>query len=166
MTSSVQVFVSAGSNIFPQQNIQRACQQLREIFGSIAISSVYRTQSVGFEGDDFLNLVLCFTTSLEVSEVKRLLDEVEQQAGRARGNNSFMSRTLDLDLLLYGEHVINEGGVTVPRADILDYAFVLGPMAELAPDLLHPLEGKSIDELWQQSDFSDQLIERLTGIEL
>ena len=149
----VDVYVSAGSNIDPERHLRDACLGLAEKFGPLSLSSVYRTRAVGFDGDDFLNLVVSFSTALDVHAVKAELDETEARAGRERSEQSFAPRTLDLDLLLYGSQVIDESGVRVPRADILKYAFVLAPIAELAPDLRHPVEGRTMRELW--SAFGD-----------
>ncbi len=161
--TAVDVFVSAGSNIDPEHHLRAACRSIAERFGPLSLSSVYRTTAVGFDGDDFLNLVLSFSTVLDVRAVKAALDEIEARAGRRRGDSSFAPRTLDLDLLLYGDAVLDEPGLRVPRADILDYAFVLAPIAELQPGLRHPVDGRSMSELWAAFDGSRQGIERLSA---
>ena len=108
-----------------------------------------------------VNLVLSFSTDLDVHTVIACLDEAEVRAGRARSAESFVPRTLDLDLLLYGQQVLDESAVRVPRADILQYAFVLAPIAELAPDLRHPVDGRTMCELWSAFEGGDQGIRRL-----
>ena len=155
------VYVSAGSNIEPQRNLRSALVELEHIFGELAVSSVYRTRAIGFEGDDFLNLVLSFKTSLPPESVVAELDRVETSAGRHREGERFAPRTLDLDLLLCGDAVINRPRLNLPRADLTDYAFVLGPMAELAPDLVHPVLGESMQALWAVFDQAAQPITRL-----
>ena len=159
--TAVDVFVSAGSNIDPQHHLRAACRRLAESFGSLSMSSVYRTKAVGFDGDDFLNLVLSFSTELDIQTVIACLDEVEVSAGRAQSAESFAPRTLDLDLLLYGHRVLDDSTVRVPRADILQYAFVLAPIAELAPDLRHPVDGRTMRELWSAFEGGDRGIRRL-----
>jgi len=159
--TAVDVYVSAGSNIDPQHYLRAACRRLAERFGSLSMSSVYRTKAVGFDGDDFLNLVLSFSTDLDVHAVNACLEEAEALAGRARSAKPFAPRTLDLDLLLYGHQVLEESTVRVPRADILQYAFVLAPIAELAPDLRHPVDGRTMRELWSAFEGGDQGILRL-----
>jgi len=159
----VDVYVSAGSNIEPERHLRMACRSLAEQFGPLSLSSVYRTTAVGFDGDDFLNLVLSFSTGLGVHAVKACLDETEARAGRAPAAHAFVPRTLDLDLLLYGSEVLDEPTVCVPRADILDYAFVLAPLAELAPDLRHPVDGRPMRELWAAFEGGEQGIRRLAG---
>jgi len=158
----VSVYVSAGSNIEPQANLTDALGELEQLFGKLAVSSVYRTKAVGFEGDDFLNLVLSFETDLPPADVVVELDRVETSAGRHRQGERFGPRTLDLDLLLYGDAVMDEPGLVLPRADITDYAFVLGPLAEMAPELTHPESGRTMRELWAAFDQTSQPIDRLT----
>ncbi len=160
--TAVDVYVSAGSNIEPEYHLRAACRRIADRFGSLSLSSVYRTKAVGFDGDDFLNLVMSFSTVLDIHAVKVTLDEIEASAGRAACAESFAPRTLDLDLLLYGREVLDEPTVKVPRADILKYAFVLVPMAELAPDLRHPVDGRTMNELRSAFEAGEKGIRRLT----
>lgn len=160
--TAVDVYVSAGSNIDPEHHLRAACRRLADRFGPLSLSSVYRTKAVGFDGDDFLNLVVSFSTSVDVHTVKAHLDENELCAGRTGSAESFVPRTLDLDLLLYGTQVLDNPTVRVPRADILNYAFVLAPIAELAPDLRHPVDGRTMCELWSAFEGGEQGIRRLT----
>jgi 2-amino-4-hydroxy-6-hydroxymethyldihydropteridine diphosphokinase len=160
--TAVDVYISAGSNIDPEHHLRSACRRLADRFGPLSLSSVYRTKAVGFDGDDFLNLVVSFSTDLDVYTIKATLDETEVRAGRAPCAESFMPRTLDLDLLLYGREVLDDPMVCVPRADILRYAFVLAPIAELVPDLRHPVDGRTMCELWSAFEDGEQGIRRLT----
>jgi len=160
--TAVDVYVSAGSNIDPERHLRSACRTLVDRFGPLSLSSVYDTSAVGFAGDDFLNLVMRFSTDLDVHAVKAVLDETEMAAGRTASAESFAPRTLDLDLLLYGARVFDEAAVRVPREDILQYAFVLAPLAELAPELRHPTDGRTMRELWSLFDHPEQRIRRLT----
>lgn len=146
----VEVYVSAGSNVDPEENLRLACRELRRRFGRVETSSVYRNPAVGFQGDDFLNLVLRFRTADSPEVVVEQLERLHGLAGRVRGPDSFAPRPLDLDLLLYGMAVIPD--LRVPRDDIRKYAFVLGPLAELAPDLRHPVTGEAMVELWSRFD--------------
>ncbi|MDP6674832.1 MAG: 2-amino-4-hydroxy-6-hydroxymethyldihydropteridine diphosphokinase [Gammaproteobacteria bacterium] len=158
----VDVYVSAGSNIDPEHHLRTACHRLVDRFGPLTLSSIYRTKAVGFAGDDFLNLVLSFSTDDDVHAVKEYLDVTEAGAGRESSAKSLQPRTLDLDLLLYGNAVLDEPALRVPRADILQYAFVLAPLAELAPDLRHPVDGRTMHELWAAFEGGEQGIRRLT----
>lgn len=158
---AVDVYVSAGSNIAPWENLQLACRELTRRFGPLAISGVYRNPPVGFTGDDFLNLVLRFRTAEPPAAVVAELERLHVLAGRVRGTEPFAPRTLDLDLLLYGDAIIPEREIRVPREDILKYGFVLGPLAELAPDLRHPVTGQTMAELWASFDQRSSPLERV-----
>ena len=160
--SESHVFVSAGSNIEPERHLHAALCEMEESFGSLARSSVYRTTAIGFAGDDFLNLVVSFKTTLPVGAVVSTLDDIEKSAGRRRDARRFAPRTLDLDLLMYADRVVDSPDLKLPRADIMKYAFVLGPLAELAPHLEHPVEGATMRDLWGRFDQADQPIRRLS----
>mgnify|MGYP000067788633 CR=1 FL=1 len=153
------VYVSVGSNVDPADNIRRGIDCLQREYGQILLSPVYRTRAVGFDGDDFLNLAASFETNDSVQDVDRTLDEIENECGRDRREARFGPRTLDLDLLLYGDLVLDEPGLRLPRDEILEYAFVLRPLADLAPGLIHPTTGNSLAELWAaRTDQADPLI--------
>ncbi len=140
------IYVGVGSNIDPEANISTAVEMLRDEYGVIESSSVYRNPPVGFDGDDFLNLVLRFQSSIDPALVEQLLSHLEQRAGRERALTSLGSRRLDLDLLLYGSLI--DAPLRLPHEDILRYSFVLCPLAELAPGLVHPVTGRSIANSW------------------
>ena len=159
--SGIRAYVGAGSNIEPREHLSAAMAELARRFSGLRLSSVYRTAAVGFEGPDFLNLVASFETSLPVDRVIAQLDEIENAAGRRRSADRFSSRSLDLDLLMYGDVV--DDTLKLPREDILEYAFVLAPMAEPAPDLVHPAEGATMRELWERFEGATQTISRLDG---
>lgn len=155
------VYVSIGSNVEPDRNVAHALDALRETFGAIEASPVYRTAAVGFDGDDFLNLVVGFETGLAIEAVDARLDAIESKAGRERDAQRFAPRTLDLDLLLYGDAVIRSGAIRVPRRELLKYAFMLMPLADIAGEREHPESGRSFRELLHASDFSGQRCERI-----
>jgi 2-amino-4-hydroxy-6-hydroxymethyldihydropteridine diphosphokinase len=150
------VYVSIGSNIDRERNIRSAIAVLRNRYGDLQISSVVETGAVGFDGEDFYNLVVGFDTDEDIMSIARWLDEIENQHGRDRSGPRFSSRTLDLDLLLYDDLVIKNEEIELPRDEILRYAFVLGPLAELAPYVIHPELHKSIGEIWQDFDQAGQ----------
>ncbi|MFZ1623681.1 MAG: 2-amino-4-hydroxy-6-hydroxymethyldihydropteridine diphosphokinase [Gammaproteobacteria bacterium] len=162
--SPVDVYVSAGSNVAPVENLCRACRELQKRFGTLEVSGVYRNQAVGFAGDDFLNLVLHFRTAESPAAIIAELERQHVLAGRVRGPDPFSSRTLDLDLLLYGDAVLPEPAIRVPREDIRKYAFVLGPLAELAPALRHPLSGETMAELWAAFDQPGHPLQRVAAL--
>jgi 2-amino-4-hydroxy-6-hydroxymethyldihydropteridine diphosphokinase len=145
------VYVSIGSNRERRRNIHLCLQALRELFGSLSISTIYRSKAVGFDGADFFNLVVGFDTQLEVHQVAASLRDVEAARGRHRNRRSkFSPRPLDLDLLLYGDLVLDEAGLQIPREDITRYAFVLRPLAEMAGNWRHPVLNCTFAELWER----------------
>ena len=144
------VFVGIGSNIDRQKNIQDGIAALSNKFGDLIISPVYESKPFGFEGDDFYNLVVGFDTQLDIEDISRLLRDIEFQFGRQRTESHFSSRTLDIDLLLFGNLVSDEHHL--PRHDVTDYSFVLCPLAMIAPDLEHPISGQRLCDLWQNFD--------------
>jgi 2-amino-4-hydroxy-6-hydroxymethyldihydropteridine diphosphokinase len=160
-TAPVDVYVSAGSNIQPEENLQLAARELTRRFGSLRVSPVYETAAVGFSGDAFLNCVFAFVSELPPVAVVAVLEELHELAGRVRGAGSFSPRTLDLDLLLYGDLIMPERPVRVPRDDITQYAFVLRPLADLAPALRHPVLGVTIAQLWAEFPGRDEPMERV-----
>jgi len=141
------VFVGLGSNIAPEENLRWALGALRQHFGPLRTSSVYRSPAFGFAGPDFLNMVAAFDTSTGPDAVEAVLSTLENERGRNPSDRSG-SRTLDLDLLLYGARV--DAPRRLPRADVLRYPFVLAPLAEMAPGLVHPVTGIPILAAWRE----------------
>ncbi len=143
------VYVSIGSNIDRERHITAALDALAEKFSALEISSVYESEAVGFAGNHFLNLVVGFEAAMPVGELSACLRQIEHDNGRNRGIERFSARTLDIDILTYGDYVGEIDGVVLPRAEILENAFVLLPLAEIAPDQMHPLVGQSFTALWR-----------------
>ena len=150
------VYLGLGSNIDPEINLRLAVTELEKRFGSVRTSPVYRSAAIGFEGPEFLNLVAELETSGSPASIHGVLEEIHALAGRERGCEKYLSRRLDIDLLLFGEQDINEPPIRVPRKDILEYSFVLRPLADLAPNLRHPLVGRTMGALWAEFDKDDQ----------
>ena len=152
------VFIGAGSNVEPAAHLKLAVEVLGERYGRLSLSSVYQNPPIGFQGDDFLNMVIGFQTEHPVAEVMAFLAAAHDRVGRVAGQQELQPRTLDLDLLLFGELV--DPRARVPRADVLKYGFVLGPLAELEPQLRHPVTGITIAAAWASFDGPRQLENR------
>jgi 2-amino-4-hydroxy-6-hydroxymethyldihydropteridine diphosphokinase len=145
-------YISIGSNINRERHIPASLKTLGRHFGRLTLSSIYETDAIGFTGDPFYNLVVGFDSDLDVKAIIDLLREIELDNGRNRECKKFSARTLDLDLILYGDQVVNEGRIQIPRDEIEKYAFVLEPLAEIAGHLRHPVSGIRYAEMWSNFD--------------
>ncbi len=146
------IYISLGSNINRERNTRAGVNALNQAFGKLILSSVYESESVGFDGDAFYNMVIACEVSVPVHECNQVLRDIEDANERDRSGPKFSSRTLDLDLLLYDDLVLDEAGLKLPRGEILKNAFVLWPLAEIAPDVNHPETGTSFAQLWSAFD--------------
>jgi 2-amino-4-hydroxy-6-hydroxymethyldihydropteridine diphosphokinase len=145
-------YISIGSNIDRDKNILASLKALEHHFGKLTISSIYESEPVGFTGDAFYNLVVGFKSEAGVKEVAKILRQIELDNGRTRDSQKFSARTLDLDLIIYDDLILNDGRLQLPRDEIERYAFVLEPLAEIAPTLKHPISHMSYAELWEKFD--------------
>jgi len=141
-------YLGLGSNIDPRNNIASGIAALREKFGRVDLSPLYQTPSFGFEGEDFINLAARIETELSPLELKAFLHELEDHHQRNREAPKFSDRTLDIDILLYDDLYLVSPALSLPRGEILSAAHVLKPLADLAPDLVHPVCRQTISELW------------------
>ena len=146
------VFVAAGSNVEPERNLALATRELQRSFPDIRLSPWYRNKAVGFEGADFINYVAGFTTELPVHAVVERLRAIEEQCGRPRGAPKYEPRSMDLDILLYGDLICEEPALKLPRPDLVRRPFMLGPMADVAPEVVHPTLHVTVGELWRSFD--------------
>ena len=150
------IYISIGSNIERERHVRAALAALRAQFSNLLCSSIYESEPVGFQGDNFFNAVAACDTEKSVRQVAQSLAAIEAQHGRVRSAERFAARTLDLDLLLYGDQVVQEQDIKLPRAEILTNAFVLCPLAQIAPDTQHPVVGKTYAELWRDFPRTEQ----------
>lgn len=155
------VYVSMGSNIEPQRHIRTGLIDMQQHFGKLTQSSVYESQAVGFEGDNFHNLVVGFDTHKNVYAVANVLRMIENKNGRRRSGKRFCARTLDLDIILYDDLILKDNKIEIPRDEIMKYAFVLLPLSEIAPYVKHPLTGQNYADLWVIFDKKEQSLWRV-----
>jgi len=150
------VFVGIGSNVDRERSVRGAVHDLGERYGTLVVSPVYECPAVGFKGQAFLNLVAGFDSDESIEALNISMKSIEENYGRERGADKFNDRTLDIDVLLYGDLIRHEGRIDVPRYEIRRYAFVLKPLQDLVPDGVHPELGTSYSAMWADFDASKQ----------
>lgn len=158
-----EVFVAAGSNVEPVKNLKLALAEMRKAFAPLSISPAYRNKAVGFEGDDFINLVVGFPTNDDLHTVRERLQHIEARCGRPREAPKWAPRSMDLDILLFGDEIRNEPApstglrtsLILPRPDLVKRPYMLKPTVDIAPDLVHPTLHKTMRELWDAFEGKD-----------
>lgn len=155
---SHRIFVGIGSNIDREKNIKSCMSILKGVYGDMMISPVYETESMGFDGPNFYNLVSCFETGQSVYELKNTLNEIENDHGRHFNETKFSSRTLDIDILYYDDLVLSDGKIQIPRKEICEYDFVLKPLVDLVPDFIHPTHKISHKDMMNNIKIKKQII--------
>ena len=155
------VYLSIGSNIEREHNVRSSVNQLKKLFGPLILSSVYRSRAVGFEGEDFYNMVVGFDTTLSLDDIHEHLHRIEREHGRQRGMEKFSARPLDIDLLLFGDTVQHSARFDIPRSEIEQCAFVLLPLSEIAADLVHPETGQTFGAMWENFKDENQTIRKI-----
>ena len=157
-----EVYLAAGSNVAPERHLACAARELAREFPGVRFSPWYRNRAADALAADFINLAAGFSTMLAVREVQARLRAIESRCGRVRqGLGAGSPPALDLDLLLYGDLVCDEPGLTLPRPQLLTRAYMLGPLAQLAPQVMHPSAHRTIGELWRGFDRSAHPLEPL-----
>lgn len=151
------VYIGIGSNIDKEYHVANALRDIHDIFDNCRVSPIFESVAVNCSGDNYYNLVVEFTTSLSINELMQRLKDLEISHGRKATDRRYAPRTLDLDLLLY-DNVIQSKLPILPRPEILHHAFVLWPLADLSPELLHPELGISMAELWRDFDKTTQVL--------
>ncbi|MFZ2235123.1 MAG: 2-amino-4-hydroxy-6-hydroxymethyldihydropteridine diphosphokinase [Dokdonella sp.] len=155
------VYLSIGSNLQPEQHIAAALAELREHFANVEMSPSYRSKAVGFDGPDFINAAIALNTDWEPDRLNSWLHALEDRHDRRRDQPRYSSRTLDIDIVLFGDRVLTgAGNLQVPRNE-LQHAFVLRPLLDLAPDLCNPATGGRLDQHWPTADADS--IEKISG---
>jgi 2-amino-4-hydroxy-6-hydroxymethyldihydropteridine diphosphokinase len=149
-------YVSIGSNIERDHHIKAGMEALQNLFGELHASPVYESASVGFDGDNFYNLVVGFETDMDPVALVDVCHEIEKKYDRRRDANRFSARTLDIDVLLLGDAIFENEGISIPRKEITEYAFVLQPLADIVGENYHPVLGKTYSQLWMEFDKGEQ----------
>ena len=146
---TVTTYISLGSNIEPERNLRSAVEALRERFGEVRLSPVYRTRAVGFDGPDFLNAIVAIESDVHPFALNDWLHALEIAHGRDRRDKSYSNRPIDLDIIYFGKLVLEgPGDFMLPRPE-LRHAFVLKPLADIAPHFVDPVRGASLETLWE-----------------
>ncbi len=140
-------YLGIGSNVDPERHVAIAVRRLDATFDRLALSPMYRSRAVGFEGEDFINAVARIDTDLSPQALRAWLRALEDEHGRRRDGPKFSDRVLDVDIILFGDREIDEDGLKVPRPELFHFAHVLRPLADLAPDRICPGDGRSFREI-------------------
>ena len=148
-------WLGLGSNVNAEANIRAGINELKDTFENVSLSPAYASTAVGFEGNDFINLVARVETGMHPVELRLYLRDLEDRYGRKRNVPKFSDRSLDIDILLYDDLVLRSPVLEIPRVEIMKFAHVLKPLADLEPDLIHPAELRSMAEIWEESGLDD-----------
>lgn len=154
-------WLGLGSNLDAEANIRAGMTELQSEFDNVKFSPAYTSKSVGFDGDDFINLVARIETIMHPVQLREYLRNLEDNYGRKRDVPKFSDRLLDIDILLYDDLVVYSPVLEIPRAEILKFAHVLKPLADLEPGLLHPTEHQTMAEIWHNSGLDDSCLSLL-----
>lgn len=153
-------YISLGTSIKRNYYLSQGLSALERAFGELTLSSLFESEAVGFNGNAFYNMVIGFTTERSIDDVAVIMRDIEYANGREVDAKKYSARTLDLDLLLFDELIL-EQPVAIPRAEICTNAFVLWPLAEIAGSTLHPVKKQTIAELWQRYDKDSQQLKKI-----
>ena len=154
-------WLGLGSNVFAETHIRAGIRELEKDFENVALSPIYSSTAVGFDGDDFINLVARVETELHPMELRQYLRDLEDRFGRKRDVAKFSDRSLDIDIQLYDDLVLQSPVLEIPRAEILKFSHVLKPLADLEPELIHPTELRTMSEIWETSGMDDSCLRLL-----
>ena len=154
-------WLGLGSNVNAENHIRAGIKELEDKFENVSLSPVYTSTAVGFDGNDFINLVARVETEMHPLELREYLRDLEDRYGRKRNVPKFSDRVLDIDILLYDDLVLRSPVLETPRAEIMKFAHVLKPLADLEPDLIHPTELRSMADIWESSGLDEDCLRLL-----
>ena len=158
-------WLGLGSNVNAQAHIRAGIDALEKTFKNVSLSPAYASTSVGFAGDDFINLVARVETDMQPLELRQYLRDLEDSYGRQRDVPKFSDRSLDIDILFYDDLVLLSPVLEIPRAEILKYAHVLKPLADLDPKFIHPTELRTMSDIWESSGLHTNSLRLLPSFE-
>ncbi|EGR0068811.1 2-amino-4-hydroxy-6-hydroxymethyldihydropteridine diphosphokinase [Vibrio vulnificus] len=150
------VYIGVGSNIEREKHARAAWQELTLLGEALQASPIYECAAVGFDSHTFFNFVIRLNTSMTLEELASQLRQIELRWGREENAAKYQDRTLDLDIVLFGE-CISSQKPELPRSDIFKYPFVIQPLYDLQPDLVIPGDGRTVEEIWQTARDLDTL---------
>lgn len=150
------VYIGVGSNIEREKHARAAWQELTLLGEALQASPIYECAVVGFDSHAFFNFVIRLNTSMTLEELASQLRQIELRWGREENAAKYQDRTLDLDIVLFGE-CISSQKPELPRSDIFKYPFVIQPLYDLQPDLVIPGDGRTVEEIWQTARDLDTL---------
>ncbi|EIH0730486.1 2-amino-4-hydroxy-6-hydroxymethyldihydropteridine diphosphokinase [Vibrio vulnificus] len=150
------VYIGVGSNIEREKHARAAWQELTLLGEALQASPIYECAAVGFDSHAFFNFVIRLNTSMTLEELAFQLRQIEMRWGREENAAKYQDRTLDLDIVLFGE-CISSQKPELPRSDIFKYPFVIQPLYDLQPDLVIPGDGRTVEEIWQTAHDLDTL---------
>jgi len=162
-TNAAEVYLGLGSNQDAERHIPEGIAALQARFGEVLVSPLYRSAAVGFEGRDFINGAARIRTNWTVGQLKQWLTDLENEHGRDRSQPKFSDRSLDIDILFFGDQVGLVDDLSLPRDEILKYAHVLKPVTDLAPQFVHPVTGRTLADHWERFAGDRSLTQLSTG---
>ena len=158
-------WLGLGSNVLAKKHIRAGIDALQRDFRNVTLSPVYSSTAVGFDGDDFINLVARIETDMQPLELRQYLRDLEDRFGRKRDVAKFSDRSLDIDILLYDDLILLSPVLEIPRAEILKFSHVLKPLADLEPELIHPGKLKSMADIWKASGMDDSCLQLMNSFD-
>ncbi|MGR5238015.1 2-amino-4-hydroxy-6-hydroxymethyldihydropteridine diphosphokinase [Vibrio alfacsensis] len=152
----IKAYIGVGTNIDREQHAYAAYQELLQLGTDLHVSPIYECEPIGFSSQNFYNFVISFYTELSLEALSHYLREIEFKWGREENAQKYQDRTLDLDIVLFGE-CISQQKPELPRSDIFKYPFVTKPLYDLEPYLVIPGDGRTVTEIWQAMQPVDSL---------
>ncbi|MGR5132825.1 2-amino-4-hydroxy-6-hydroxymethyldihydropteridine diphosphokinase [Vibrio alfacsensis] len=144
----IKAYIGVGTNIDREQHSLAAYQELQQLGTDLHVSPIYECEPVGFSSQNFYNFVISFSTELSLDVLSDRLREIEFKWGREKNAQKYQDRTLDLDIVLFGD-CISQQKPELPRSDIFKYPFVTKPLYDLEPYLVIPGDGRTVADIWQ-----------------